>query len=109
MTTLNPSDNYATLINTFEVDPDNADKLLDVLHKASEPISKLPGFVSANLHVSGDRKRVVNYVQWRSQADFEAMHKSPDAQPHMKEAADLAKSYDPVFYTLRYVCESAPS
>ena len=30
------------------------------------------------------------------------MLKSAEAQPHMKEAADIAKSYEPVLYTLRY-------
>ena len=81
MTTLNPSDGYFTMINTFEVDPDNAEKLLDVLHEASGPIGKLPGFVSANLHVSVDRTRVVNYVQWRTRADFDAMQKNPEVRP----------------------------
>ena len=103
MITLDPSDDYLTMINTLEVDPENAEKLVDVLHEASGPISKLPGFVSANLHLALDRKRVVNYVQWRTRADYEAMHNNPDAQPHMKQAADLAKSFEPVFYTLRYV------
>ena len=103
MTTLDPSDGYLTLINTFEVSPENADKLADVLHEASGPISRMQGFISANLHVSADRKRVVNYAQWRSRADFEAFQKNPDAQPHMKQAADLAESFDPVLYDLRYV------
>ena len=103
MTTLDPANDYFTMINTFEVDPDDAETLIDILHKASGPIGKLPGFVSANLHMAVDRKRVVNYVQWRTREDFEAMQKSPDAQPHMKEAADLAKSFEPVFYTLRHV------
>lgn len=109
MTTLNPSDGYFTMINTFEVDPDNAEKLLDVLHEASGPIGKLPGFVSANLHVSVDRTRVVNYVQWRTRADFDAMQKNPEVRPHMKEAADLAKSFEPVFYDLRYVVDLVQS
>lgn len=103
MTTLDPSKDYFTMINTFEVEPDNAEKLIDVLHEASGPIGKLPGFVSANLHMSVDRTRVVNYVQWRTRADFEAMQKNPDVQPHMKEAAALAKSFEPVFYTVRHV------
>lgn len=105
MTTLDPSNDYFTMINTFEVDPENADKLVDVLHEASGPISKLPGFVSANLHRSLDRKRVVNYVQWRTRGDFDAMQNNPEVRPHMKEAADLAKSFEPVFYTLRYVVD----
>lgn len=109
MTTLNPTDDYFILINTFEVSPENADKLVDVLHEASGPIGKMQGFISANLHVSSDKKRVVNYAQWRTRADFEAMLKDPDAQPHMKEAADLAESYDPVFYDLRYVIGQSDS
>ena len=103
MTTLDPNDDCLILINTFQVSPENADALVEVLHQASEPISRMTGFISANLHVSADRKRVVNYAQWRSRADFDAFLSNPDAQPHMKEAADLAESYDPVFYELRYV------
>lgn len=29
-----------------------------------------PGFTSANLHISLDKTRVVNYAQWRSKEDF---------------------------------------
>ena len=102
MISLDPKDGYATLINTFEVEPENADKLVEVLHEATATIRKLPGFVSANLHISTDRKRVVNYAQWRTHEDFQGMLADPESQPHMREAAALAKSYDPVFYTLRY-------
>ena len=100
MTILDPNDGYATLINTFQVKPENADRLVAILHEAAATMRRLPGFVSANLHKSTDGTRVVNYVQWRTHADFEAMQKNPDAQPHMKAAADLAESFDPVFYTL---------
>ena len=109
MTMLNPSNQHLILINTFEVSPEKADRLVDVLHEASGPISTMPGFISANLHVSADRKRVVNYAQWRSREDFDAFLQHPDAKPHMKEAADLAESYDPVFYELRYVVGGADS
>ena len=102
MTTLDPNDGYVTLINTFEVKPERADELAELLHHASEVMSMLPGFVSANLHVSEDKTRVVNYAQWRTKADLEAMYRNPEAQPHMKTAADLAESYDPVLYTLRF-------
>ncbi len=102
MTTLDPTDNYATLINTFQIQPERADKLVEILHKAAAVMRQLDGFVSANLHVSIDRTRVVNYVQWRTFENFKAMHENAEAQPHIKEAADLAESYDPVFYTLRH-------
>ena len=102
MTMLDPKAGYATLINTFRVDPGKADELVAVLHEALATMRTLDGFVSANLHLSADRTRVVNYVQWRSHADFEAMLQNPEAQPHMEEAADIADSYEPVFYTLRH-------
>ncbi len=102
MTTLDPKDGHAVLINTFQVKPERAEELLDILHQAAGTMRELPGFVSANLHRSEDGTRVVNYVQWRTKADFETMLKNPAAQPHMKHAADLAESYEPVIYALRY-------
>ena len=102
MTALDPNDHYVTLINTFQVKPEHAEELMELLHHASEVMSTLPGFVSANLHVSEDKKRVVNYAQWRNKTDLDAMYRNPVAQPHMKSAAALAESYDPVLYTLRF-------
>jgi quinol monooxygenase YgiN len=100
---LDPADRHMVLINTFTVDPAKADQLVQVLVDATEKVMKnMPGFVSANLHVSEDRTRVVNYAQWRSKADFEAMRTNPEAGPHMKEAADLANGFEPVIYDLRY-------
>lgn len=102
MVTLDPNDGYATLINSFEVQPENADALIEVLTEATETMRGMTGFVSANLHLSLDRSRVVNYAQWASADDMKTMLRNPDAQPHMKAAADLAKSYEPVLYTLRF-------
>ena len=101
-TTLDPAARHAVLINTFKVSPGKADALVDLLAKATqETMRNRPGFVSANLHVSEDRTRVVNYAQWRSKADFEAMRADPQAQAHMKAAGALAEGFDPVFYELR--------
>lgn len=55
----------------------------------------LPGFISANIHRSHDGRRVVNYAQWRTREDFEAMLSNPAAQPHMARAAELA-DFDPI-------------
>jgi len=38
-----------------------------------------PGFVSANLHISQDKRHVANYAQWRTQADVEV---GPVVVPH---------------------------
>lgn len=66
-----------------------------------------PGFISANLHVSLDRRHVTNYAQWKSQADYQAMLQNPTARPHMREGAEIAESFDPVLYELRDVHAAA--
>lgn len=103
-TTLDPRSGHLTLINTFEVDPMRADELLAVLSKATEESMRFcPGFVSANLHVSRDKRHIANYAQWRSQADMDAMLTDPKSQVHMREAAAIATSFMPIVYDLREV------
>ena len=103
MTTLDPKDGYAVLINTFRVAPERADQLLALLERATKETMRFrPGFISANLHVSADRTRVVNYVQWRSRIDFETMLQDSQARVHIQEATKIATSVDPVIYELRY-------
>jgi heme-degrading monooxygenase HmoA len=55
----------------------------------------MPGFISASIHKSIDGTRIVNYAQWRSNADFEAMTRDESARPHMEAAARLA-TFDPI-------------
>ena len=100
-TTLDPQAGYLTFINTFTVAPENAERLLQALRNATEEIFRhQPGFISANLHISRDRRRILNYAQWRSREDYLAMSKKPEIQAHMKQAAALAISFDPVDYDL---------
>lgn len=102
MTTLDPAAGHLTLINTFTVAPDRADELLAILSKASEEIIRfMPGFISANLHVSRDRFYIANYAQWRSQEDMSAMLADPASQVHLREAAAVAQSFSPIVYDLR--------
>lgn len=102
MTTLDPTSGYVVLINTFTVEPERVEELVANLSEATVAgMSTLPGFVSANLHVGRDGKHVANYVQWRSQGDLDAMMADPRAVAHMREAAALATSFDPVYYDLR--------
>ena len=102
MTILDPQAAYVTLINTFEVEPERADDLLAALSRATEDyIRRVPGFVSANLHVSFDKKNVANYAQWRSQADLDAFMADPRAREHMHEAAAIATSFRPLYYALK--------
>ena len=102
-TTIQAGSGLMTLINVFTVAPEQQQELLDVLVEATENVMRrLPGFVSANLHRSDDGTRVVNYAQWRSRADFEAMLRNPEARPHMAQAAALA-GFDPIVCEVAYV------
>ena len=98
MTTISKDPNVVTLINVFTVEPGKQQKLIDLLIEATEKTMRhLPGFISANLHRSLDGKQVVNYAQWRSRQDFEAMLHNPAAIPHMQEIASFTK-FDPNLY-----------
>jgi quinol monooxygenase YgiN len=90
MTTISRSKDVVTLINLFFVEPRNQQALVDVLIEATESVMKhLPGFISANIHRSLDSTRVVNYAQWRSKEDFEAIFTNPQVLPHFRKALDL--------------------
>ena len=103
MATIRKGQDVLTLINVFTVKREDQDKLVRLLADATEQTMKrLPGFVSASIHKSLDGTKVVNYAQWRSKADFEAMQKNPEAGPHMKAAAAIA-TFEPI------LCEVADS
>ena len=96
MATIDKSRPLTTLINVFTVEPANQQKLVDVLVDATEQTMKqMPGFVSASIHKSVDGKRVINYAQWRSSTDFQAMTRNEQARPHMEAAAKLA-TFEPI-------------
>ena len=69
-----------------------------LIDSTEQTMKHLPGFVSANIHRSLDGKKVVNYAQRKSNADFEAMRNNPKAATHMQAAGKLAK-FEPI------VCE----
>lgn len=96
MTTISKENKVVTLIKVFTVKSENQQRLVAVLIEATEKtMRQLPGFVSANIHRSFDGTRVVNYAQWRSREDFEALARNPEARPHMEAAAALAE-FDPI-------------
>ena len=92
MITISKDNRVVTLINVFTVEPENQQRLVDMLVEATEKTMKnLSGFVSANIHKSTDGVRVANYAQWRSPEDFVAMLKNPEATAHMKPIMEIAK------------------
>lgn len=104
MPTITAHADHATLINVFRVHPERARQLADLLATATEDVMRhVDGFVSANIHVSTDRTRVVNYAQWRSADAFQAMLQNPTAQQHMAQCAQVAEGYEPHLYTVESV------
>jgi heme-degrading monooxygenase HmoA len=92
-----------TLINVFTVAPENQQKLVDLLVKATDQVmAGMPGFVSANIHRSDDGTRVINYAQWRSREDFAAMRQNERVQAHMARAAQLAQ-FEPIICEVAHV------
>ena len=95
-TTISPDQDVMTLVNVFTVEPERQRELVDLLVQATDEVMQpLPGFVSANIHRSDDGRHVVNYAQWATAADFEAMQRDPRATQHMRGAAAIA-SFAPV-------------
>jgi quinol monooxygenase YgiN len=104
MTTIERHGPHATLINVFSVEPEHAAELVGLLHDATDEVMRhVPGFVSANIHLSTDGTRVVNYAQWESQEAYAAMFADPTAREHMSKVAALATEFDPHLYTVESV------
>jgi quinol monooxygenase YgiN len=66
------------LMNVFNVDPANQQRLVEILTEATETsVRHAKGFISATLHRSINGTKVTMYAQWRSLADYQAMREGP--------------------------------
>ena len=90
--TIDQDSKVTTLIKVFTVEPNNQQRLVDLLIDATEKVmSQQEGFISANIHKSLGGTRVVNYAQWKSKEAFEKMLKNLTAITHMNGAFSIAK------------------
>jgi hypothetical protein len=90
------------LINVFTVDPSRQQQLVDALIETTRQVWRLQdGFISASIHKSKDRKKVVNYVQYKGKEAFDKRLDNPEAVIHMNKVLSMAKAdgnlYDVVF------------
>ena len=98
MTTPSLQNEPVTLINVFTVDPQNQQRLIELLTRATETsVRHASGFISANLHRSIDGTKVTMVAQWRSAEDYQAMRSDPAPLPFLQEALTIAK-FDPGMY-----------
>jgi quinol monooxygenase YgiN len=80
-----------TLINVFTVAPQDQQRLVALLARATdESVRHQPGFVASALHRSLDGTKVTMYAQWRSRDDYERMRANPVASPFLDEALAIA-------------------
>jgi heme-degrading monooxygenase HmoA len=76
--TIRVETNTTTLVNVFTVEPENQQKLVDVLEGGTDEFfSKAPGFISSSVLTSKDGRRVINYSQWKSPKDVAAFRQDP--------------------------------
>jgi len=101
-TKLDPGARHVTIINTYVVAPDHAEALLDLLVRATEDtLRHMPGFVSANFHLSEDRTQLVNYAQWQNRGAIAGARDNPSVAALIRDASQIADSFSPVEYELR--------
>jgi quinol monooxygenase YgiN len=80
-----------TVILVFATTPENQRQLIDLLERHIANVAKQPGFISSNLHTSNDGLRVVNYGQWESMAEFQAMMAQSQLRPGREKAEAISK------------------
>lgn len=90
VTTIVENQPICTMINTLTVKPEKQQELMDYLKAMTEEaVVTAPGFISANFHLSKDGTRVINYAQWRSIQDLQAMlAQNPHHVKHCEELAE---------------------
>lgn len=81
ITKISKDTNFISYFAVFEVKPENQQRLLNLAQENVLIAIENPGLVSANFHRSLDGTKVINFGQWRSQADFEALVNEPKYAP----------------------------
>jgi heme-degrading monooxygenase HmoA len=86
MNTTNAADREAlTVIFEFDVEVEEQQPLCEGIERLiREVVSRQPGFVAGNLHVSRDGRKVLNYLQWESLEAFERFRDNEDKQRQIR-------------------------
>jgi quinol monooxygenase YgiN len=88
------------LINVFVVDPEDQQRLVDLLTRATEAsVRHAPGFISSKLHRSLDGKKVAMYAHWRSMEAYQAMREKTAPGGYLEQALTIAK-FEPGIYEI---------
>ena len=92
-----------TLINIFDVEPENVEPLIARLREVTEATMQfLPGFISTSVHRGVDGMTVANYAQWATEADFKAIMRLPEVRAHFDDVKRLTTRITPHLYRVDY-------
>jgi quinol monooxygenase YgiN len=90
-TTIAVTKEVTTLINILTVEPENQQKLMELLRGNTENVvSRLDGWISTSFVAAKDQRHVVIYSQWRDLASVEEMRANPDMVAYFPTIAALA-------------------
>jgi quinol monooxygenase YgiN len=90
-TTIAVTQEVTTLINILTVEPENQQKLIELLRGNTESVvCKLDGWISTSFVAAKDQRHVVIYSQWRDLASVGAMRANPDMVSYFPRIAALA-------------------
>jgi quinol monooxygenase YgiN len=85
--------NTVILVNVFTVEPENRQKLVDLLKGGTDEFfSKAPGFISSSVFSSKDGTRVINYSQWKSAEEVAAFRQDPYFGPYIQRLKALSRA-----------------
>lgn len=85
MTKIGPGHDVLTVVFEFDIEPEEQQPLCEaVMRLVGDIVSRQPGFVSANLHLSRDGRKVLNYLQWESLEAFERFRDDDEAQRRIR-------------------------
>jgi heme-degrading monooxygenase HmoA len=85
--------NTVILVNVFTVEPENQQKLVDLLKGGTgEFFSKAPGFISSRILSGKNGTRVINYSQWKSAEEIAAFRQEPYFGPYVQRLKALSSA-----------------
>ena len=88
---LEASQSPAILVNTFTVDPGDAEALLKAWEADANWMKRQPGFISTQLHRAlGSSKMFLNYAVWESVAHFRRAFTHPEFHASLAAYPDSA-------------------
>ena len=98
-TTIAVTKEVSTLINILTVEPENQQKLIQLLRDNTETVvSRLDGWISTSFIAATDQHHVVIYSQWRDLASVEAMQTNRDMVAYFPRIAALDSFVGDVVY-----------